>query len=253
MARSAATAHEVAALFSSADEAEFARLDARYADDPRKQVQHAREVAGRRLARERAERERVLAMYDKARELGGPGVVLGVDEVGRGALAGPLTVAAVALPDEPIVWGINDSKQLAPAQREVLAARIADVAVAVGIAHVEPASIDAVGMGAALRMAMKHAIDDAGVDSDAVLIDGNRGIHRCQGDEGCAHGLPCRGIPRISPCGLQGLRVGRAHRCDKGARPLTHTPRVVLRELPGDTASLLGSAGSKNSPYAFWF
>lgn len=173
MTRSAATAHEVAALFSSADEAEFARLDERYADDPRKQVQHAREVAGRRLAHERAERERVLAMYDKARELGGPGVVLGVDEVGRGALAGPLTVAAVALPDDPIVWGINDSKQLTPAQREVLAARIADVAVAVGIAHVEPASIDAVGMGVALRMAMKHAIDDAGVDADAVLIDGN--------------------------------------------------------------------------------
>ena len=160
MARSAATAHEVAALFACANEDEFARLEERYADDPRKQVQHAREVAKRRLARERGEHERVLAMYAKARELGGPGLVLGVDEVGRGALAGPLTVAAVALPDEPIVWGINDSKQLTPAQREVLA-------------HVEPASIDAVGMGVALRMAMKHAIDDAGVDADAVLIDGN--------------------------------------------------------------------------------
>lgn len=173
LARSSATAHEVAALFACANEEEFARLEERYADDPRKQVQHAREVAKRRLARERGERERVLAMYAKARELGGPGLVLGVDEVGRGALAGPLTVAAVALPDEPIVWGINDSKQLTPAQREVLAARIADVALAVGIAHVEPASIDAVGMGVALRMAMKRAIDDAGVDADAVLIDGN--------------------------------------------------------------------------------
>ena len=167
MARSSATAHEVAALFACADEDEFVRLDERYADDPRKQVQHAREVAKRRLARERSEHERVLAMYAKARELGGPGLVLGVDEVGRGALAGPLTVAAVALPDEPIVWGINDSKQLTPSQREVLAARIADVALAVGIAHVEPASIDAVGMAVALRMAMKRAIDDA------VLIDGN--------------------------------------------------------------------------------
>ena len=102
----------------------------------------------------------------------------GCDEAGRGPLAGSVFCAAVILDPERVKevaefeW-INDSKQLAPAQREVLAARIADVAVAVGIAHVEPASIDAVGMGAALRMAMKHAIDDAGVDSDAVLIDGN--------------------------------------------------------------------------------
>ncbi|WP_130812129.1 ribonuclease HII [Olsenella sp. Marseille-P4559] len=173
MARPATTAHEVAALFSSADESEFAKLDARYADDPRKQVQHAREVAARRLGRERAEHERVLGMYAKARELGGPGLVLGVDEVGRGALAGPLTVAAVALPDEPVVWGINDSKQLTPTQREILAARIADVALAIGIAHVEPASIDALGMAVALRMAMRRAIDDADVDAGAVLIDGN--------------------------------------------------------------------------------
>lgn len=167
------TAHEVAALFACADEAEFARLEDRYADDPRKQVQRAREVAKRRLDRVRAERERVLGMYARARELGGPGLVLGVDEVGRGALAGPLTVAAVALPDEPIVWGINDSKQLSPARREALAARIADVALAIGVAHVEPASIDAVGMAVALRMAMGRAIDDAGIEADAVLIDGN--------------------------------------------------------------------------------
>ena len=100
-------------------------------------------------------------------------MVLGVDEVGRGAIAGPLTVCAVALPQEPKVWGINDSKQLTPARREVLAARILDVAQAVGIYHVEPASIDAVGMATALRMAMAGAIEDADVDPDAVLIDGN--------------------------------------------------------------------------------
>ena len=62
LARSSATAHEVAALFACANEDEFARLEKRYADDPRKQVQHAREVAKRRLARERGERERVLGM-----------------------------------------------------------------------------------------------------------------------------------------------------------------------------------------------
>ena len=112
-------------------------------------------------------------MYDLQRELGGDGVVLGVDEVGRGAIAGPLTVCAVALPASPRIWGLNDSKQLTPARREALAAQIAEVATAIGIAHIEPASIDAVGMSSALRMAMANAIEDAGVNPDCVLIDGN--------------------------------------------------------------------------------
>lgn len=168
-----ATAREVAATIQSATGEELRALAERYAEDPRKQVRHAVEVARRRAAREEAERERVLAMYDLMRELGGERVVLGVDEVGRGALAGPLTVCAVALPADPVVWGLNDSKQLTPARREAIAARVAETALAVGIAHVESASIDALGMGACLRHAVAAAVADAGVEPDAVLLDGN--------------------------------------------------------------------------------
>ena len=167
------TAREVAGLLSDAPLDEARRLVERYAEDPRRQVQRAVEVARRRIEREDAERARVEAMYALERELGGDGLVVGVDEVGRGAIAGPLTVGAVALPDDPKIWGINDSKQLTPARREALAARIADVALAVGIAHIEPAAIDAVGMAAALRQAMARAIADTGMDPDCVLIDGN--------------------------------------------------------------------------------
>ena len=168
-----ATAREVAAALRDAAPEEARELCERYADDPRRQVASAVAAARRRLAREDAERERVRGMYALARELGGPGLVLGVDEVGRGAVAGPLTVAAVALPDEPVVWGVNDSKQLRPARREELAARIREVALAVGVAHVPAAEIDRMGMAAALRQAMAAAIADAGVEPDAVLIDGN--------------------------------------------------------------------------------
>ena len=118
-------------------------------------------------------RERVEAMYALQEELGGSGVVLGVDEVGRGAVAGPLTVAAVAVPQDPKIWGLNDSKQLTPARREVLAQQIEDIALAVGIAHIPPKKIDEVGMARALRSAMAQAIRNAGVDASAVLIDGN--------------------------------------------------------------------------------
>ena len=167
------TAREIAATLSDAPLEEARALVERYSEDPRKQVARAVEATRRRVEREQDERDRVLGMYSAMRELGGDGLVLGVDEVGRGALAGPLTVAAVALPDDPVVWGLNDSKQLSPARREALAAVVADVALAIGIAHVEPASIDAVGMACALRQAMARAIADAGAEPDAVLIDGN--------------------------------------------------------------------------------
>ncbi len=167
------TAREVAAALADAPLEEARALVERYSDDPRKQVQAAVRSARRRVEREDRERERVEGMYALQRELGGPGVVVGVDEVGRGAIAGPLTVTAVCLPPEPPIWGLNDSKQLTPARREALAARIADVAVAIGIAHVEPAAIDAVGMAASLRHAMAQAVADTGLDPDCVLIDGN--------------------------------------------------------------------------------
>ena len=168
-----ATAREIQATLADADEHEFEELKTRYADDPRTQVRRAFAVADRRLGRERAERERVRLMYALMRELGGEGVVLGLDEVGRGSVAGPLTVCAVALPDEPVVWGINDSKQLSPKRRSELAAKIRGVALGLGICHIPPERIDEVGMARALREAMLGAIDDSGVTPDAVLIDGN--------------------------------------------------------------------------------
>jgi ribonuclease HII len=167
------SAKEIAALLSDAPEEEAREMISRYADDPRKQVQKAVASAAKRLEKAEAERARVQGMYDLQREMGGDGIVLGVDEVGRGSIAGPLTVCAVALPYDPVILGINDSKQLTPARREVLAAQIADVALAIGTCHIEPASIDAVGMAQALRLAMSGAIKDAGVEPDCVLIDGN--------------------------------------------------------------------------------
>lgn len=167
------SAREVAAEIRDAEGDELARLRLRYADDPRSQVRRALASADRRERRLLAERARVSALYDRQTELGGTGLVLGVDEVGRGALAGPLTVCAVALPSSPLILGLNDSKQLTPARREKVAARVRSVALAVGTCHVRPADIDAWGMARALREAMAGAIQDAGVEPDCVLIDGN--------------------------------------------------------------------------------
>ena len=132
MATRPTSAREIAAALSDAPEDEALVLMERYAEDPRKQVQHAIAAARKRIERAVAERDRVHGMYSLMREMGGEGIVVGVDEVGRGSIAGPLTVGAVALPDEPEILGLNDSKQLTPERREALAAQIADVALAIG-------------------------------------------------------------------------------------------------------------------------
>lgn len=85
-----ASAREVAARLSDAGLDEIDELLKRYGGDPRKQVQHAVAAAKRRRDRETSERDRVSGMYDLQRELGGDGIVLGVDEVGRAPLQVPL-------------------------------------------------------------------------------------------------------------------------------------------------------------------
>ncbi len=100
--------------------------------------------------------------------------VAGVDEVGRGAWAGPVTVGAVILPDDRGIVGLRDSKALAPATRERLAERIHTHAIAVGIGEASNREIDAVGLAAALRLAGLRAVAALTPPADVLLIDGDR-------------------------------------------------------------------------------
>jgi ribonuclease HII len=119
------------------------------------------------------EERRTRALYEQQYRAGAAARVIGVDEVGRGSVAGPLTVAAVSLPLEPPIFGLDDSKKLTAKRREELAVVIRESALAIGLAHIEPAIIDRIGMAAALRSAMVQAIEACGLDPDLVLIDGN--------------------------------------------------------------------------------
>lgn len=159
-----------------------------FAADERSQVIQIVRAAQARYGREQRERARVQAMYDLMDHLGGTdGLVVGIDEVGRGSVAGPLTVAAVALPHTPLLWGLNDSKQLTPSRREELAAIILEHAIAVGIAHIEPEEIDACGMSASLRVAMRRALANTGIEASSVLIDGLP-VHIHPGEVAVTHG-----------------------------------------------------------------
>jgi len=105
--------------------------------------------------------------------VGGNGTA-GVDEAGRGPLAGPVIAAAVILPDGHGLSGLADSKQLSEARREALATQIRDVAVAWSIGRAEVDEIDRLNILQASLLAMRRAVEGLTVRPRRALIDGNR-------------------------------------------------------------------------------
>ena len=100
--------------------------------------------------------------------------IAGIDEVGRGALAGPVVAAAVILPypiDTPWLAQVKDSKQLSPARREFLFYHIHEIAISIGIGMTPSEIIDTVGIIKATRLAMKQAIDQLSPPPESLLID----------------------------------------------------------------------------------
>ncbi|WP_270995441.1 ribonuclease HII [Listeria seeligeri] len=97
--------------------------------------------------------------------------IAGVDEVGRGPLAGPVVAAAVILPEDFSVVGINDSKQLSELKRETLFELIKQQAIAVGVGIIEHDVIDEVNIYEATKLAMRMALDELNPSPDFILID----------------------------------------------------------------------------------
>ena len=97
----------------------------------------------------------------------------GVDEAGRGPLAGPVVAAAVILPKECEINGLNDSKKLSHQKREILYHQIKAVAVSIGVGIIEPDEIDRINILRAALLAMEIAVKKLNPKPDFLLIDGN--------------------------------------------------------------------------------
>ena len=129
-----------------------------------------------RARRARATVTRPSLRVERTLQREGYAVLVGMDEVGRGALAGPVSVGVVAIDPacRTAPQGVKDSKLLAPAVRERLVPRIRRWALGHGVGHAWPAEIDAIGIMGALRLAGERALADLGsIRPDLVLLDGN--------------------------------------------------------------------------------
>lgn len=126
-----------------------------------------------RLQKAQQERERIAALYEYERQMNyeGYNLVAGVDEVGRGPLAGPVMVAAVILPTDCYLPGLNDSKKLTPSQREKLYEDIKNTAIAVNRCAVSAEIIDEINIYRATIAGMYNAIAGLLPAPQAVLID----------------------------------------------------------------------------------
>lgn len=99
-------------------------------------------------------------------------MVVGVDEVGRGAWAGPLTVGAAVVPRDRRVYKIRDSKMLTEDEREALFERVSSWCHAWSVGHATAVECDELGMSDAQRLAAARAVEGLGLDVDGVLVDG---------------------------------------------------------------------------------
>ena len=165
------TIAEIKAEFAAADMSSYPALYEIYKEDTRSGVQKLIAQCRKKEAALEAEKQRIENMKVYEHKYEHLGYLCGIDEVGRGPLAGPVVACAVILPkDHPILY-LNDSKKLSAARREELYDEIMEKAVATGIGMASPARIDEINILQATYEAMREAVSKLSREPDLLLND----------------------------------------------------------------------------------
>ena len=162
---------EIRQKFSECGIAGLPQLIASYEGDARSGVQAAVASARKRIESYEREVRRTEEMKRYERQYDAYSYICGIDEVGRGPLAGPVVAGAVILPKNCSLLYLNDSKKLSEKKREELYAGIMEEAVAVGIGYNTPARIDEINILQATYEAMREAVSRLSVKPDLLLND----------------------------------------------------------------------------------
>ena len=158
-------------MFAAASETELPALYLEYEEDSRAGVQNLIQKYQKQEEALKKERERTEQMKIYEHKYEDLGWICGIDEVGRGPLAGPVFAGAVILPRDSKILHLNDSKQLTAKKRDELYDVIMREAVAVGIGYASPARIDEINILQATYEAMREAISKLSVKPDVLLND----------------------------------------------------------------------------------
>ena len=164
---------EIKEEFANASPEELHSLYARYADDTRTGVVNLITKYRKQEAKLQEEIARTEAMSRFEREYESYGYICGIDEVGRGPLAGPVVAGAVILPKDEQILYLNDSKKLSEKKREELYDVIMEKAIATGIGIVSPARIDEINILQATYEAMRIAISNLPAIPQVPIIKGD--------------------------------------------------------------------------------
>ena len=162
---------EIKEELQAAEETMLPSFITEYQKDERAGVQKLVQQAQKRLDNLAKERARIETLKKYEREYEACGYICGIDEVGRGPLAGPVVAGAVILPKDCNILYINDSKKLSEKKREELYDIIMEQAVATGIGMVGPGRIDEINILQATYEAMREAIHNLSVTPDILLND----------------------------------------------------------------------------------
>lgn len=162
---------EIKTIFQAASIEELPELVKKYEADERSGVQAALKSAVKRIEALEQERQRTLKMLQYEKQYAQYHYICGIDEVGRGPLAGPVVAGAVILPKNCDILYLNDSKQLSEKKREELYEVIMEQAEAVGLGFVSPERIDEINILQATYEAMRQAIGNLKVQPDLLLND----------------------------------------------------------------------------------
>ena len=162
---------EIKKEFEHAAESEWDALCGLYASDERRGVQNLIAGCRKKQAALDRERERLYAMKAYERKYEQYACICGIDEAGRGPLAGPVVAGAVILPRDCEILYLNDSKKLSAGRREELYDEIMEKAVSVGVGMASPARIDEINILQATYEAMRQAVDSLSTEPELLLND----------------------------------------------------------------------------------
>lgn len=165
---------EIRDLLQAAEDQMLPDFIARFESDERSGVRQLVQRAQKRLDALEKERERLMAMHQYEEQYKDCQAICGIDEAGRGPLAGPVVAAAVILPKDCEILYLNDSKQLSAKKRELFYDEIMEKAVSVGVGYATPQRIDEINILQATYEAMRQAVNKLSVCPDILLNDAVR-------------------------------------------------------------------------------